>query len=99
MSEAAALFEALKQLTEQVKAMAERNHGGEKHWDNVEKYKNLKVFDRKQQDFEEWNVKLRSLIGAGNRRVAQLMKTVETECTEDELAKGKFLQCMPEFDE
>ena len=97
MAEAAALFDALRLLTEQVKAMAERNPGG-KSWDNVDRYKNLKLFDGKQQDFEEWNVKFRSLINAGNIRYGKLMKAFESECTEDELAKGKFLQLVPEFD-
>ena len=62
MSEAAVLFEALRVLTEQVKVMAERNPSGNKKWDNLDKYKNLKQFDGKQQDFEEWNVKFRSLV-------------------------------------
>ena len=80
MAEAAALFDALRLLTEQVKAMAERNPGG-KSWDNVDRYKNLKLFDGKQQDFEEWNVKFRSLINAGNSRVGKLMKAIESECS------------------
>ena len=46
MSEAAALFEALRVLTEQVKAMSERGPGGRK-WDHLENYKNLKLFDGK----------------------------------------------------
>jgi hypothetical protein len=99
MSEAAVVFEALRLLTEQVKVMAERNQGGNKKWDNLDRYKNLKQFDGKQQDFEEWNVKFRSLICAGDRRVGQLMKSIETECSEDELAKGKFNQLEPEFSE
>ena len=43
-------------LTEQVKAISERSQGGKK-WDHLEKYKNLKLFDGKQHDFEEWNMK------------------------------------------
>ena len=85
MSEAAAMFEAIRILTEQVKAMAEKSpSGGNKRWDNLEKFKNLKLFDGKQQDFEEWNVKFRSLVCAGDPRVGQLMKVIESECTEDE---------------
>ncbi len=91
------LFDALRALTEQVKLMSEKNGGGGKRWDNLDKYKNLKLFDGKQQDFEEWNVKFRSLVSAGDRRVGQLMKAIESECTEDELAKGKFSQLEPEF--
>ena len=69
MSEAAALFEALRMLTEQVKTMSEKSPGGHKRWDNLEKFKNLKLFDGKQQDFEEWNVKFRSLVTAGDVKV------------------------------
>lgn len=99
MSEAAVLFEALRALTEQVKMMAEKNGGGGggKRWDNVEKYKNLKLFEGKQQEFEEWNVKFRSLVSASDTRVGKLMKAIEAECTEEELAKGKFTQLEPEF--
>ena len=97
MSEAAAMFEALRVLTEQVKVMAEKNQQGGKKWDNLDKYKNLKQFDGKQQEFEEWNIKFRSLVTAGDRKVGQLMSAIEKECTEDELAKGKFNQLEPEF--
>ena len=97
MAEAAAMYEAIRMLTEQVKAMSEKGGGGGKKWDNLDKYKNLKQFDGKQQDFEEWNVKFRSLVSAGDRKVGQLMSAIEKECTEDELAKGKFNQLEPEF--
>ena len=60
MSEAAAMFEAVRVLTEQVKMMAGKNPSGKKKWDSLDKYKNLKLFDGKQQDFEELNVKFRS---------------------------------------
>ena len=88
----------MRVLTEQVKAMSERGPGGRK-WDHLENYKNLKLFDGKQHDFEEWNMKFRSIVCAGDRKVGQLMKSVESECTEDELTKGKFLQLVPEFDQ
>ena len=88
----------MRVLTEQVKAMSERSQGGRK-WDHLENYKNLKLFDGKQHDFEEWNMKFRSIVCAGDRSVGKLMKAVESECTEDELAKGKFLQLVPEFDQ
>ena len=97
MAEAAAMYEAIRMLTEQVKAMSEKGGGGGKKWDNLDKYKNLKQFDGKQSDFEEWNVKFRSLVTEGDRKVGQLMKAIEKECTEDELAKGKFNQLEPEF--
>ena len=100
MSEAASVFEALRALTEQVKMMAEKNGGGgggSKRWDSVEKYKNLKLFEGKQQEFEEWNVKFRSLVSAGDPKVGKLMTAIEKECTEDELANGKFTQLEPVY--
>ena len=98
MTEAAALFEALTQLTEQVKAMTDRGDGGggQKRWDTLDKYRNLKMFDGKTQDFEEWNMKFRSLVITGDRKVGKMMKGIESDCTEDELAKGNY-QELAEF--
>ena len=100
MTEVAALFSALQQLTTQVQMMAEKGGAGQgKRWDTPERYKNLKVFDGNLKDFEEWGVKFRSLVCAGDAKVGQLMKAVEHECTEDELVKNKYTQTAPEFDE
>jgi hypothetical protein len=100
MAEVANLFAALQILTEQVKVMAERNGGGSgKKWDNPERYKNLKVYAGEVKEFEEWSVKFRSLVSAGDAKVGQLMKAVEHDCTEEELVKNKYSQTSPEFDE
>ena len=100
MAEAANLFAALQILTEQVKVLAERNAGGGgKKWDNPERYNNLKVYAGDVKEFEEWSVKLRSLVSAGDAKVGQLMKAVEHECTEEVLVKNEYSQTSPEFDE
>ena len=100
MAEAANLFAALQILTEQVKVLAERNAGGGgKKWDKPERYKNLKVYAGDVKEFEEWSVKLRSLVSAGDAKVGQLMKAVEHECSEEELVKNKYSQASLEFDE
>ena len=100
MAEAANLFAALQILTEQVKVLAERNAGGGgKKWDNPERYKNLKVYAGDVKEFEEWSVKLRSLVSAGDAKVGQLMKAVEHECTEEVLVKNEYSQTSPEFGE
>ena len=100
MAEAANLFAALQILTEQVKVLAARSAGGGgKKWDNPERYKNLKVYAGDVKEFEEWSVKLRSLVSAGDAKVGQLMKVVEHDCTEEELVKNKYSQASPEFDE
>ena len=70
--------------------MAENGRGGNgggRQWDNLDRYKNLKVFDGNSKDFEEWNVKFWSLINAGDPKVGRLLKAVERECSEAELAK------------
>ena len=77
--------------------------GGKPSWRRQrrrqDRYKNLKVFDGNSKDFEEWNVKFRSLINAGNPKVGRLLKAVEHECSEEELAKNEYDQLQPEFDE
>ena len=89
----AALFQALEvltqqnqTLTQQVQALAENarggGNGGGRQWDHLDRYKNLKVFEGNTKDFEEWNVKFRSLINAGNPKVGRLLKAVERECSE-----------------
>ena len=74
-------------------------NGGGRHWDHLDRYNNLKVFDGNSKDFEEWNVKFPSLINAGNPKVGRLLKALEHECSEDELAKNEYDQLQPEFDE
>ena len=59
----------------------------------------MKVFDGNSKDLEEWNVKFGSLINAGDPKVGRLLKAVEHECSEEELAKNKYDQLQPEFDE
>ena len=101
-TEAAALFQALQLLTQQVQAIAERSHGegsGRGKWDYLDRYKNLNVFDGNSKDFEEWSVKFRSLVNAGDVKVGQLLRAVELECSEEALSKNDFDQLQPEFDE
>ena len=53
-----ALFNAIQMLTTQVQVMAdasgERMSGGGKKWDNLDRFKNLTVFDGNSKTFEEW---------------------------------------------
>ena len=85
-----ALYNAIAMLTEQVKMMTEAGGnrsggGGSQSWDHLDRYKNLKVFDGDVKGFEEWSVKFRSLVSAGDAKVGDLMRAVEAEGTEDEL--------------
>jgi hypothetical protein len=102
-AEVAALYNAIRMLTEQVQTMAEQSNrggaGGGKSWDHYDRFKNLKVFGGDVKEFEEWSVKFRSLVAAADPKVNKLMKTVESDCTEDELVKGKYNELIPEFKE
>ena len=94
------LFQALEVLTLQVQALAENKGGGHrKRWDVVDRYKNINVFSGDSKEYEEWSTKLRSQVAAGDTKVGKLMKAVENDCSEVQLAKGKFDECSPEFDE
>jgi hypothetical protein len=69
-----ALFNAFSQLTEQVKTMAEVNsqretfRGGRK-LDHPDKYKMMQLFNGDQKKFEEWSLKIRSIVKAGSVEV------------------------------
>ena len=76
-AEVQALFSALSQLTEQVKAMADLNiiretSSGGKKWDQPDKYKMMQLFNGGQKNFEEWSVKFRSIAKAGNEEVGEI---------------------------
>ena len=85
-TEMAMMFEAIRQLAEQVKSMAEANQssGGSKleAWDSIAKYKNITLFTGDAKMWDEFSTKFRSQVAAGARGVEELMKSVETEVTE-----------------
>jgi hypothetical protein len=98
-----ALFNAMQMLTTQVQTMAEMHgekmaNGSGKKWDNLERYKNLAVFDGNQKNFEEWSVKFRSLVRAADVKVGRLMEAIEDTCTEEQLAENKFVELIPDWD-
>ena len=98
-AEVTALYNAIAMLTQQVQIMAEQRSGGSggKPWDHYDRFKNLQVFSGDAKDFEEWSVKLGSLVAAADAKVHKLMKTVESDCSEEELVKGKYNELIPEF--
>jgi hypothetical protein len=98
-----ALMHALQVLTNQVQTMAEqggeRAMGGGKKWDNLDRFKNLMVFDGSQKNFEEWSIKFRSLVKSGDVKVGRLMEAIEDSCTEERLAMNKFNELEPAWDQ
>ena len=57
-------------------------------WDASEKYRNVKCFGGKQDDWEEWSMKVLGQIGAGCPRARILMKHVAEKLTE------RLIQCI-----
>ncbi len=72
-----------------------------KGWDHMEKFRDRQLFDGNQKNFEEWAVKMRSVIEAGNVTVGSMLSAVEMECTEEVMQQptGQFRQLAPAFDE
>ena len=66
--------------------------------DSIERYKNVKTFDGNSKEYEEFSNKLRSQIAAGDGRVAKLVESIEHDCTEEQLVKGKYDECIDEND-
>ena len=85
-AEMATMFEAIRQLTEQVKSMAETKQasgvGKMETWDSIGKYKNITLFTGEAKMWDEFSTKFRGQVAAGARGVEELMKLVETEVTE-----------------
>ena len=55
------------------------NSGGQKNWDNVDKFKNLKLFSGETKDWEEFATKFRSQAGANDAKVMGILEMVENE--------------------
>ena len=87
-----------QQLVELIRQ--ERVGGGiGKPWHHHDRFRSLKPFGGKAEDYEEWITKLRSAVSAADFKVHKLMMTVEADCTEEELVKGKYNELVPEFGE
>ena len=71
---------------------------GSKPWHLVDHYKNIKVFSGDTKDYEEFATKL-SQVAAASQKVAKMMACVEKDCSKEMLAKGRFDEAKPEFDE
>ena len=94
------MFQALELLTVQVQNLASHQAAGgsKKKWDSIDKYRNIKVFSGDAKEYEEFAMKLHSQVAAGDPKVERMMQVVENDCTEDQLARGKYDECNPEFD-
>ena len=74
---------------------------GQRGWDNMDRFRDIQLFDGSQKTFEEWAVKIRSVVKAGNVTVGNLLTAVETECSEEVMqeAMDPYRQLAPAFDE
>lgn len=64
----------------------------------LECFKNITVFGGEQKEYEQFATKLRSQIAAGDPKVVKLIKCIENDCAEDELAEGRYNECELDFD-
>ena len=63
--------------------------GGQKNWDNMEKFKNLKQFAGEAKDWEEFATKFRSQAGANDIKVLGILDVIENELKEGDLEELK----------
>ena len=102
VTEAAALYKAIAMLAQQVQLMAEQGSqrgggGGGKSWDHHDRFKNFEIFSGDAKDFEEWSVKLRSLVAAADIKVNTLMKSVEAVLYRGAVGEGVVPRVDPRF--
>ena len=62
---------------------------GQKNWDNMEKFKNLKQFAGEAKDWEEFATKFRSQAGANDIKVLGILDVIENELKEGDLEELK----------
>ena len=87
---------ALQQMTENMNRLVEQgnkqrtteNPGGK--WDAVEKLKNLKTFDGKQGEWEEFSLKLKCQVAAGFPDAEAVLKAVEEKMTEAQVEEEEW---------
>ena len=84
------LVEAMMRMTENVNRLVEAQNGNNNrksgYWDDMTKYKNLKVFSGDQKEWEEFQCKLKGQVGAGDPKVLNLIEEIEAgaEATAEE---------------
>ena len=97
------MFQAIAQLVDQQRIQAEQHQalmqvmaaaqgagrGGDsgKSWDHPDRFRDLPLFSGNKQEYEEWAVKLRSIIRAGSTKVGHILDLIETDCTEEGLSR------------
>lgn len=85
--------EQVTKLTEALASVAQGGWfggGGSRAWDSPDKYKNIKTFTGEQKDWEEFSLKVRSQVAAGEAKVVDLMDTVVLEMQEKDVEEGDW---------
>ena len=72
-------------VMEALTKMMENQTSSSDKWDSIEKYKNIKLFSGKQDDWEEFSRKTMGQIGAGRQAVVELMDEAALEAKETDL--------------
>ena len=80
------LTEAISKMTEaQTKMTEAQTQNSIDRWDSLDKYRTIKVFSGKPEEWDEFSRKLRNRIGAGNQSVLGLMDEAALEAAEKDI--------------
>ena len=91
------LFQQHQNAAQQQQQAAQLVQRKEKSWGHLDRYRNVQVFAGETKEYEEWSVKMRSVITAGDQKIGELMKKVEQSCPEEDLAAGRHDELLLEF--
>ena len=75
------LVEAMSAMTNNVNKLVEAqttSNRGRKKWEDTSKFKNIKLFCGDQKEWEEFQVKFKSQVGAGYTKGKDMMEEIET---------------------
>ena len=88
-----------EQVTKLVEVQAENQRNGSTKrviWDAMDKYKNIKTFAGDSKEWDEFATKFRSQVGAGDRKVAEILDVVETEMSEAQMEEADWVHLADE---
>ena len=102
MSSPEQMVEALKFMAEQITILTQNSlnkddRAKSKNWDEIGRYKNVKVFGGDPKEWEEFWTKFKSQVSAGSPKVAEMLDEVEAKLSELELEEEGFEEKLTDF--
>ena len=74
------LVEAMSRMTENINKLVEAQncaHRRNGSWDDLTKFKNIRLFGGDSKDWEEFHFKVKGQVGAGDPGVVAIMEEIE----------------------